>query len=464
MVTTSATDGFIPYIISSSFYKAHRRITHWSSNGHLVTMGMLVGPEMNRNFNQYYQAFLVSGRSPRTERRDSNLREFLLGLEEASGTSDGSSFIPDDIPLTGFVWPGVTGQRTFPALSDAMRRLSEDESLVTYDVYNGLVAAEFHLLLLSTVSALRWALINYRQKLASQSSTRSQDCISAGRNVKLYGTMLWNITYSQLLEYHLHLLEHSSPLTFPKFYCRDEYMHIIGQCAAGVAPPGVGTANNAEASEDASSQASEGASGEASGEASEGASGEVSQEASGETSEGEASEGASGEHGLLPNDGDDAGEAHRNASVLHSWFRLLVAHFAGVGSLSEWARTHNEPIDDCITLLRVPKPESQGDMKCWKAIINTPGVSGDPKGDIQLLTSLIKDKTLSVAKHLLVQKFREGMVDDNVTKVPFVGNRHCETEITSLPCLCCRRDVEVTGMTLEEIETIIQSADFKVGK
>jgi hypothetical protein len=428
-------------------------------------MGMLVGPEMNRNFNQYYQAFLVSGRSTRTERRDSNLREFLLGLEEVSGTSDGSSFIPDHIPLTGFVWPGLTGQRTFPALSDAMRRLSEDESLVTYDVYNGLVAAEFHLLLLSTVSALRWALLDYRQKLASQSSTRSQDCISAGRNVKLYGTMLWNITYSQLLEYHLHLLEHSSPLTFPKFYCRDEYMHIIKQCAAGVTPPGVG---HAVASEDASSQASEGASGEASGETSEGASGETSEgasgEASGETSEGEASEEASGEHGLLPNHDDNAGETHGEASVLHSWFRLLVAHFAAAGSLSEWSRTHNEPIDDCITLLRVPKPESQGDMKCWKAVINTPGISGDPKADIQLLTSLIKDKTLSVANHLLVQKFREGMLDDNVTKVLFVGNRHCETTITSLPCLCCRRDVEVTGMTLEEIETIIQSADFKVGK
>lgn len=278
---------------------------------------------------------------------------------------------------------------------DAMRRLHADQSLTVYDIYNRSIAAEFHLLLLCSISSFRWALTQYRRSLCSLEPTKEHDRIHAGRKVKIYGIMLWNITHSQLLEYHLELLEHSSPLTFPKYYCRDEYLRIVEQSVPCTAP-GVDTSTVMADKSDSPSEDQE-----------------------------------NGVKSSLMNTASFlTATCHGKAVPIHSWLRLLVAHFIGASSLSEWARTHDEPVDSCVTLLRTAKPDSPGVMKCWKSVLNTPEVSSDPEADISLLISLLEDKKLSVALNGVVRQFREGDPHKEVTNVIFTGNWHCETVLS----------------------------------
>lgn len=81
------------------------------------------------------------------------------------------------------------------------------ELLTVHNIYNGSTALEFHLLLLSGISGFCWALKQYHQLLISQDLVMEHQLICTGCSVKSYGTMLWHITFSQFLEYHLNLLE-----------------------------------------------------------------------------------------------------------------------------------------------------------------------------------------------------------------------------------------------------------------
>jgi hypothetical protein len=404
----------------------YRRIFHWSSNGYIVNLGMLVQQNARVRFTQYFQAFSNTGRFTKTTRRDSYLHEFLLSLDELSGNSDGSGLIPDQIPNFGFTWPSGEGQKkAFPSLMDAMRQLNADKSLTVHDVYNGSTALEFHLLLLCSISGFRWALQQYRQSLVAQGPTAEHLRICAGRSVKSYGTMLWHITFSQFLEYHLDLLERCTPLLSPTYSNRKQYFNDLQQ-------------------ENGGSDMSD-------------------------MSDVDAGSSNSDEHlepGLLPNDANNNPETEpsgKAASDLHSWLRLLVAHFSGVSTLSEWARSHPTKIQDCITLVRMAHPNPRT-MKCWKAVINTPEVSSNPEADINLIISLIEDTELAVASDGLVKRFRSGGLKKNVTNVVFTGNRHAEAGLASLPCMCKGHgDEPVSGWTLAEIEECMRvTAQLKV--
>jgi len=58
------------------------------------------------------------------------------------------------------------------------------------------------------------------------------------------------------------------------------------------------------------------------------------------------------EPGLLPNNtkNNPETEPHRKAVSIHSWLCLLIAHFSGMSTLSEWAHSHLTKFQDYESL------------------------------------------------------------------------------------------------------------------
>ena len=381
-------------------------------------MGTLLQQDASEMFNKYFQGYSL-GRFTKNKRRDLYLHKLLLSLANSSGGSNASGFIPDEVPKLGFAWPDTEREKkALPSLMGAMGRLSTDKSLTVYDIYDGSVALEFHLLLLSIISSFRWALRMYHNSIRGGDVDMGQR-IRAGRSVKNYGTILWRIAYSQLLEYHLELLEYYTPLQSPKYSDRQQYRDKL---KLQVAQSDVGGGDCAYPLSESNRPPDE-----------------------------EDCADPPNESDLLP---DHENGSPAKASSIRSWLRLLVAHFTGVDTLSDWSRSHTTEIQDCIKLVRIARPDPN--MKCWKAVIRTPRVSPDPETDINLLISLIeKAKARPDIDTGLVTLFRKGGLREKVTTVVFTGNQHCESALASLPNM---HSDEATAWTLEQIEQRIDNA------
>ncbi|KAM6490946.1 hypothetical protein JOM56_010248 [Amanita muscaria] len=189
------------YLISSSWRKMLRRISHWSSHGFIMSLEIDI-PQLHSSYEDFHKNmppdFFIY------QKPDKTLARLFLESSE-----DDIAKIVNNHPH----FPGVS-----PELPNLRKAFRDVESATQTTGYTADSYVEFHQLLLAILFGYEKALNNLKSHEAGSSSI-----VGAATEVWNLTHFLWRIACSRMLRYHLAVLKFGKLLVIPTFSAKSIY-------------------------------------------------------------------------------------------------------------------------------------------------------------------------------------------------------------------------------------------------
>ena len=198
---------FTHYIVVSCREKMIRRINHWSSRGFICTLGSIGDPFVLES----YMTFEATIKKQLSKRKDSALGKTLRDMQ-GDEVSRVMQWYPrrieddakKDIQLTNL-------QASFKAMLDS--------KLEAANVYNQDTCVEFHHLLIAVLIGYGNALAQFQESCGGKRKEKKREETELlqrqAEKVWFFAHLLWRISYSRVLRYHLAALEAGGFLSLP---------------------------------------------------------------------------------------------------------------------------------------------------------------------------------------------------------------------------------------------------------